>query len=119
VGAEADTYRIRPASGYGVATYLPSVGMRDLEVLSAWLRDVAPSDALRRWYGHKPARWEEFRRRYRTDLASNRAAFQTLRDALSRGAVTLVCYARDGVRNQAVVLREYLLETKSSSHKAS
>jgi uncharacterized protein YeaO (DUF488 family) len=87
--------------------------------LSAWLKDVAPSDALRRWFGHDPARWVEFRRRYRTELKSNRAALQPVRDALSHGVVTLVYSAHDEAHNQAVVLREYLLKAKASSRKTS
>ena len=87
-------------------------------VLTGWLKDIAPSDALRRWFGHDPARWTEFRRRYGDELKSQRKALQPLRDALKRGPVTLVYSAHDEAHNQAVVLREYLLETKSSSRKA-
>jgi uncharacterized protein YeaO (DUF488 family) len=87
--------------------------------LTAWLKEVAPSDALRRWFGHDPARWVEFRRRYRIELKSNRAALQPLRDALSHGVVTLVYSAHDEAHNQAVALREYLLKMKASSRKTS
>ena len=87
-------------------------------VLTGWLKDVAPSDALRCWFGHDSARWMEFRRRYGDELKSQRKALQPLRDALKRGPVTLVYSAHDEAHNQAVVLREYLLETKSSSRKA-
>ena len=86
--------------------------------LTAWLKDVAPSDALRHWFGHDPARWTEFRRRYRIGLKTQRTTLQLLRDALNRGAVTLVYSAHDEAHNQAVVLSEYLLETKPSSPKA-
>lgn len=87
--------------------------------LTAWLKDVAPSDALRRWFGHDPERWTEFRRRYRAELKSQPKVVQPLRDALSHGVVTLVYSAHDEAHNQAVVLREYLLETKSSFRKPS
>jgi uncharacterized protein YeaO (DUF488 family) len=87
-------------------------------LLAAWLKDVAPSHALRRWFGHDPARWMEFRRRYGDELKPQRQALQPLRDALKRGPVTLVYSAHDEAHNQAVVLREYLLETKSPSRKA-
>ena len=87
--------------------------------LTAWLKDVAPSDVLRRWFGHDPERWMEFRRRYRVELQSQPTVLQPLRDALAHGVVTLVYSAHDEAHNQAVVLREYLLETKSSSRKAS
>ena len=86
--------------------------------LTAWLKDVAPSNELRRWFGHDPERWTEFRRRYRAELKTQRTALQPLREALKRGPVTLVYSAHDEAHNQAVVLREYLLETKSSSRKA-
>lgn len=82
--------------------------------ITAWLKDVAPSDGLRRWFGHDPARWEEFRRRYRAELKSRPELLQPLRDALDRDSVTLVYSARDEAHNQAVVLREHLLETRST-----
>ncbi|MBP7950736.1 MAG: DUF488 domain-containing protein [Verrucomicrobiales bacterium] len=76
--------------------------------LSAWLKEIAPSDALRRWFGHETERWEEFRRRYLDELKSQQAALQPLRDALERGPVTLVYSAHDEAHNQAVVLRDFL-----------
>ena len=87
--------------------------------LTAWLKDVAPSGTLRRWFGHDPERWTEFRRRYRAELKSQPTVLQPLRDALAHGMVTLVYSAHDEAHNQAVVLREYLLETKSSFRKIS
>lgn len=80
--------------------------------LTIWVKGVAPSDALRRWFGHDPARWKEFRNCYWTELESNQAALQPLRDALTSGTVTLVYSAHDEAHNQAVVLREYLLKSK-------
>lgn len=74
-----------------------------------WLRDVAPSTALRRWFGHDPARWEAFVDRYRAELDANPASWQPLVEALKHGPVTLVYGARDRQHNQAVVLRDYLL----------
>ncbi len=80
--------------------------------LTAWLRDVAPSPELRRWFGHDPTRWEEFRRRYRAELAQpeKRALVQELVTAARRGPVTLVFAARDTEHNAAVVLKEVLEE---------
>lgn len=80
--------------------------------LTAWLKDVAPSDNLRRWFGHDPERWIEFRRRYRAELKSQPKVVQPLRDALSHGVVTLVYSAHDEAHNQAVVLRQYLLNAR-------
>lgn len=77
--------------------------------LSGWLKDVAPSDALRRWFGHDPARWDEFRRRYLAELKSRSVPLGPLRAAVARGPVTLVYSARDEAHNQAVVLRDFLL----------
>jgi len=81
---------------------------QDSLALTAWLKDVAPTDALRRWFGHEVARWETFRRRYTEELASRPEALRPLREALARGPVTLVYAARDPDHNQAVVLREFL-----------
>ena len=86
-------------------------------VLAGWLKEVAPSDALRRWFGHDPERWAEFRRRYRDELKAQQEAMQPLRDALKRGPVTLVYSAHDEAHNQAVVLREFLLEPSSATRK--
>jgi len=80
--------------------------------LDEWSRDVAPTTELRRWYGHAVARWKTFRRRYRAELVLNPTAVQPLREAAARGAVTLVYSAHDETHNQAVVLREFLLEAK-------
>jgi uncharacterized protein YeaO (DUF488 family) len=89
---------------------------KDSLILGGWLKDVAPSGALRRWFGHDPERWAEFRRRYRSELKSQQTALQPLRDALKRGPVTLVYSAHDEAHNQAVVLREFLLKTSPRTH---
>ncbi len=79
-------------------------------VMEAWLKDVAPSTELRKWYAHRVERWPEFQRRYREELDANRDAWKPLLDASARGTVTLLYGARDVEHNSAVVLREYLLE---------
>lgn len=86
-------------------------------VLAGWLKEVAPSDALRRWFGHDPKRWEKFCCRYRDELKVRQSAIQPLRDALKRGPVTLVYSAHDEAHNQAVVLREFLLKPSSVARK--
>ncbi len=74
-----------------------------------WLREVAPSSDLRRWFGHDPARWAEFRRRYNAELEANAAAVRPLLEALrERGTVTLLFSAHDTEHNAALVLREFL-----------
>lgn len=98
---------------YLVDRLWPRGAKRATSHLSGWLKDVAPSDALRRWFGHDPARWDEFRRRYLGELESQPASLGPLRAALAHGPVTLVYSARDEAHNQAVVLREFLLRRRT------
>ena len=75
----------------------------------AWVRDVAPSDALRKWFGHDPAKWDEFRKRYFTELDANPDGVAALRKALAtKGRNTLLFGAHDEAHNNAVALCEYL-----------
>ncbi|HKO16596.1 MAG TPA: DUF488 domain-containing protein [Gemmatimonadaceae bacterium] len=76
--------------------------------LTGWLKDVAPSAALRQWFGHDAAKWDEFRRRYFAELAGNPDALEPLRQAARAGTITLVYGSRDTEHNAAVALREYL-----------
>jgi uncharacterized protein YeaO (DUF488 family) len=86
-------------------------GMKKEELqLHAWIKEVAPSTQLRKWFGHRPERWQEFRRRYRKELRANARAWSPILDASRRSTVTLLYSARDLERNGAVVLREYLME---------
>ncbi|HEY7029916.1 MAG TPA: DUF488 family protein [Thermomicrobiales bacterium] len=78
--------------------------------LDAWLKDVAPSTELRRWFRHDPAKWTEFQRRYRQELAARPAALAALLDAARAGPVTLVYGAKDEQHNEAVVLKAVLEE---------
>ena len=82
--------------------------------LAAWDRDIAPSPELRKWYGHDPARWEEFRARYRSELEAHAPDLERLRALARSGPLTLVFAARDPERSSAAVLRELLL--RSSIH---
>lgn len=75
-----------------------------------WLRDVAPSSELRKWFGHDPKKWSEFRRRYRAELKANPNAWQPILDAVKKDNVTLLFSAHDLEHNQAVVLKEFLEE---------
>ena len=76
--------------------------------LDAWMKDVAPSTDLRKWFGHDPAKWTEFRRRYAEELDANPAAVEALRDKIGRGPATLLYGAKDETHNQAVALKDYL-----------
>jgi uncharacterized protein YeaO (DUF488 family) len=77
--------------------------------LAFWNKDVAPSTELRQWFGHDPARWAEFCKRYRSELKSNSEAVEALGALARQGRVTLVFGARDEAHNEAVVLWEVLL----------
>jgi uncharacterized protein YeaO (DUF488 family) len=81
---------------------------REALSLDGWLKDVAPSDALRRWFGHDPTRWDEFRHRYAAELDGKPAAWQPILDAARRGDVTLLYGTRDTEHNNAVALKAYL-----------
>ena len=76
--------------------------------LDAWLKDLAPSDDLRKWFGHDPERWEEFQRRYFAELDEIPTAWKTIRAANGRGTVTLLFAARDLEHNNAAALKSYL-----------
>lgn len=75
-----------------------------------WLKEAAPSRALRRWYGQDPRRWKAFSRKYRAELAQRQEILRLLEDLRRRTAVTLLFGAHDTERNNAVVLREMLDE---------
>lgn len=86
-------------------------GLRKADAaLDEWLQDIAPSSDLRRWYGHDPAKWPEFRRRYREELAIQTDLLAKLQSHAETGPVTLLFAARDRDRNSAVVLKEMLDE---------
>ena len=73
-----------------------------------WARELAPSDELRRWFDHVPARFDEFRRRYRAELSTHSERLEAIRHRAARGPLTLVYAARDREHNNAVVLAELL-----------
>lgn len=76
--------------------------------MDGWLKDVAPSDALRRWFGHDPAKWIEFCRRYWTELDTLKEAWHPILKTAQRGTVTLLYSARDTEHNNALALKAYL-----------
>lgn len=107
----------RPGENDGVRVLVDRLwprGVRKEEAcLDLWLKDIAPSGGLRKWFGHDPARWEEFVERYRRELAENDELVARLAGLAKKGRLTLVFSARDTDRNNAVVLRSYLQEFKS------
>jgi uncharacterized protein YeaO (DUF488 family) len=76
--------------------------------LDSWYKDVAPSSQLRKWFGHAPAKWDEFRRRYFAELDSNPAAWSSLSELARSSIVTLLYSAKDEGHNNAEALRDYL-----------
>jgi uncharacterized protein YeaO (DUF488 family) len=73
-----------------------------------WLKDVAPSPELRKWFGHDPARWKQFEQRYRKELKAKQEAVDLLVSKARRGTITLVYAARDQEHNGALALKEFL-----------
>ncbi|HYK26250.1 MAG TPA: DUF488 domain-containing protein [Steroidobacteraceae bacterium] len=103
----------QPSSADGTRVLVDRLWPRGLKKANAhvaqWLKEVAPSNELRKWFGHDPARWEEFRRRYEAELAGKRDLLGELRELAKNGPLTLVYSAHDEAHNQAVVLRDRLL----------
>jgi uncharacterized protein YeaO (DUF488 family) len=86
--------------------------------LDGWLKDVAPSTELRKWFSHDPEKWSEFRRRYRAELLHRPEAWNRLLDAARNGTVTLIFSSHDLQHNNAVVLQEFLESRMAGTRKA-
>lgn len=86
---------------------------KDNARIDVWAKELAPSTALRKWFGHDPARWDEFRSRYAAELADKSEELENLRDMARQAPITLVYGARDEEHNDAVVLRELLLRGRA------
>lgn len=101
-----------PAATDGVRVLVDRLwprGLRKAEAaIDRWLKELAPSSELRRWFGHDPGRWDEFRRRYRSELSAHADLLNELRATARAGPLTLVYAARDEQHNDAVVLRDVL-----------
>ena len=76
--------------------------------IDLWLKDIAPSTELRKWFGHDPQKWKEFRKRYNEELKKNTKQIEILENQLSKGTVTLVYGAKDEEHNEALVLKGFL-----------
>ena len=102
-----------PAAGDGKRVLVDRLWPRGVKKTEAaidyWMKELAPSTELRKWFGHDPARWDEFRRRYAAEIHEHRDELHQLRNLMQRDAVTLVYSAHDEAHNDAVVLREVLL----------
>lgn len=102
----------KPAKADGLRILVDRLWPRGISKQKAavdlWLKDVAPSTELRKWFGHDPERWTEFRRRYRAELKANKDAVKALRAELKAPRATLLYGAHDPDHNNARVLAEYL-----------
>ncbi len=78
--------------------------------VDVWLKDIAPSTELRKWFGHDIDRWDEFKEKYIQELDSNNIVVDRLREYMKEGSITLVYGAKDEIHNDAVVLRGYMDE---------
>jgi uncharacterized protein YeaO (DUF488 family) len=78
--------------------------------MKAWLKNVAPSPELRKWFAHDPAKWQEFQKRYRAELKANPDSWELILEAAQQDNVTLLYSARDTEHNSAVLLKEFLQE---------
>lgn len=92
-------------------------GMKKEELpMAGWLRDAAPSDTLRHWFGHDPAKWEEFCRRYAAELEANAEVWRMLLSMAQKQDVTLLYSAHDKEHNNAVALRLFLEARLNDGH---
>lgn len=100
-----------PEDGYRVLVdrLWPRGRSKETLKLDEWLKDLSPSTELRRWYGHDPQKWDEFRRRYFAELDAHPQEVRSLLDRAARGRLTLVYSSKEERINNAAALREYLL----------
>jgi uncharacterized protein YeaO (DUF488 family) len=114
-----------PAAQDGTRILIDRLWPRGVKKVDAaidqWAKDIAPSTELRKWFGHDPARWQEFRNRYAAEIREHRDSIGKLRALARQGPVTLVYAAHDETLNDAVALRSFLLgrRTKQKSKTAS
>jgi uncharacterized protein YeaO (DUF488 family) len=102
-----------PAADDGIRILVDRLWPRALSkeavALDQWIKNIAPSTELRRWFGHDPDRWHEFCRRYAAEIHDHQDLLEELRARARKGRITLVFSARDEVHNDAVVLRNVIL----------
>lgn len=101
-----------PAKGDGTRILVERLWPRGLTkqraAVDVWMKDVAPSPELRKWFGHDPAKWREFQSRYRKELREQKDAMKSLAQQCADGLVTLIFSAHDEEHNAAVVLKSVL-----------
>lgn len=102
----------QPDTADGIRILVDRLWPRGLTKVKArvdlWLKEIAPSTELRKWFGHDPDKWAEFKTRYRAELEANDEQVARLRSELAKGPTTLVYGAKDEAHNAAIVLQGYL-----------
>ena len=102
----------KPARNDGERILIERLWPRGLTKLQAridlWLKEIAPSAELRRWFGHDPEKWSKFRRRYQNELKTKDDLIKLLKRKAKAGTITLIYAARDEERNGALVLKRFL-----------
>jgi len=102
----------KPSGSDGVRVLVDRVWPRGLTKQKArvdeWMRDIAPSDSLRKWFGHDPEKWPEFEKRYFKELARNKDMVQRLVERSKKEKVTILFGAKDEEHNQAVAIKDYV-----------
>lgn len=81
---------------------------KDEVVVDEWMKEIAPSSQLRKWFGHDPAKWEEFKKRYRKELEGKKEFVEELRKDAKHGTLTILYSAKDTEHNNAVALKEFV-----------
>lgn len=103
---------LEPEAGDGTRILVDRLWPRGLTKEEAridlWLKNVAPSTELRKWFGHDIEKWEEFKNRYLAELNENKESMAILKEQLNKGNVTLIFGARDELHNEAIILKELL-----------
>ncbi len=103
---------LTPTRGDGKRILVDRLWPRGLKkeevVVDEWIKDAAPSNELRKWFGHDPARWQEFKKRYEHELEGKRELVERLKEEAAAGTVTILYSAKDREHNNAVVLEELI-----------
>ncbi|MGC9151200.1 MAG: DUF488 domain-containing protein [Microbacter sp.] len=81
---------------------------KEKAAIDLWLKEIAPSTELRKWFGHELEKWDKFQQQYKNELTANETAVEKIRKLLERGTVTLVYAAQDERHNEAVVIKAFL-----------
>ena len=101
-GSKEDGYRIL------VDRLWPRGFTKEKAALDLWLKEIAPSNELRKWFGHDPDKWKEFQKKYRQELKQNKEAVDILKDYIQKGNVTLLYAAKDEEHNEAQVIKDFI-----------